>query len=430
MFKKYFNTISAFQLFQLIRYGTFILIGIVFAKSALSTSDIGHYETFIFLSGALCFFWLNGLIKGFLPLSKENQDFFFNAFVILQVFSFLAVLLLFFLQGPISIHLLNGKDLPDLFLLGLFILIGTPASLTEHYYLIKKNHKAIVNYGIIVFSATLILVAGPALLGKPIHVSMQGLVISSLLRYIWLWIILFRQKTFRISIEFTRKHLRLSMPLILATFLSGSAQYIDGFIVNSRFSEDTFAIFRYGARELPFALLLVNALSNSMLTSFGGNTRINEHLSQIKRSIGRLMWFLFPITMILLLVSKPLFPLVFNPDFKSSATIFNIYLLLLISRILLPQTILNGMQKTKPIVTASALELFINIVLSLTLVQKFGINGIAFATVVAFMTEKIYLAGLLKRKYQIEISQYLPVKLYMTFSILTIVLFVLVETFI
>jgi hypothetical protein len=54
--KKYINTISAFQFYQLVKYATLILIGVVFTKTALTQSAIGEYETFVFITGAVSFF--------------------------------------------------------------------------------------------------------------------------------------------------------------------------------------------------------------------------------------------------------------------------------------------------------------------------------------------------------------------------------------
>jgi hypothetical protein len=42
------------------------------ARSALSQKAIGEYETFVFLAGAVSYFWLNGLLKALLPLSAEQ----------------------------------------------------------------------------------------------------------------------------------------------------------------------------------------------------------------------------------------------------------------------------------------------------------------------------------------------------------------------
>jgi len=428
--RKYLNTVSAFQFYQLVRYSTLILIGIVFTKTALLQTAIGEYETFIFLAGAFSFFWLNGLLKALLPLSsqsKKSKTNVFSAFVVIQLFSVLAALFLFLLQPFFLTYLLNNKAIPEMELLLIFLVFGTPASLVEYYYLIKKQNHAIVIYASVSFFIQFVLVVLPIILGYGIQMSLKGLVLSSLLRYAWLWIVLAANAEIHFSGKFVRQHVKLGGPLVVATFLSSSAQFVDGFIVTSKFSEETFAIFRYGARELPLAMLLANALSNAMLPEFANKEKLTENLEKLKKSVTKLMHFLFPVTAFLLVVSKPLFPIVFNSDFVDSATIFNIYLLLIISRLLLPQTILNGLKISKPIMAASFFEMVINVGLSLFMVQLLGLPGIAFATFIAYLIEKIYLVFVVKQKLKIPISAYIPVRTYLFYTTGILIIFATVE---
>ncbi len=428
--KKYLNTVSAFQFYQLVRYSTLILIGIVFTKTALTQEAIGEYETFVFIAGSVSFFWLNGLLKAFLPLAGElprNKTNIFSAFVVLQFYSVLAATFLFSLQPWFSGLLLNGNAIPETNLLLVFIVLIGPANLVEYYYLARKQNKAIVWYAAISFLVQFVLVVLPVLLGLSIRMALVGLVISSFLRYAWLWILMILKGEIYISATFIRAHLKLGSPLIVATLLSGSAQFVDGFIVTSKYDEATFAVFRYGARELPLAMLLANALSSAMLPSFANKTEITENLRRLKTSVTKLMHFLFPLTTVLLLISKPLFPLVFNPDFTESATIFNIYLLLIISRLLMPQTILNGMKIAGPIMAASFFELVVNVALSLLFVQFWGLPGIAFATFVAYLFEKIILAVVVKRRLKISLKNYLPTGIYAVYSAGIVLIFIFAE---
>ena len=428
--KKYLNTVSAFQFYQLIRYSTLILIGIVFTKTALSNKAIGEYETFIFLAGAVSFFWLNGLLKAFLPLAGEaqnNKTNIFNAFILLQFYSILAALFLFLLQPYFSEYLLNGNKIPETGLLLIFIALSGPSNLAEYYYLIRKQNKRIIIYGVVSFFVQFVLVVLPVVFGYPIRISLIGLVISAFLRYSWLLILMIINNEFYASKAFILEHLKLGGPLVAATLLSGSAQFVDGFIVTSKYDEATFAVFRYGARELPLAMLLANALSSAMLPVFADKKALKENLQKLKSSITKLMHLLFPLTAVLLLVSKPLFPIVFNPEFTESATIFNIYLLLIISRLIMPQTILNGLKITNPIMTASFFELVLNVLLSLLFVQFWGISGIAFATFAAYLFEKIILAIIVKNKLKISLLSYLPIGLYLLYSFGIVVIFIFAE---
>jgi hypothetical protein len=93
------------------------LIGIVFAKTSLTQAEIGEYETFAFLAGAISFFWLTGLLKALLPVASENKyqkASIFSAFVVIQFFSIVAAVFLYFLQPLFSKFLLNGKIIPEI----------------------------------------------------------------------------------------------------------------------------------------------------------------------------------------------------------------------------------------------------------------------------------------------------------------------------
>ncbi len=223
-----------------------------------------------------------------------------------------------------------------------------------------------------------------------------------------------------------KEYIALGAPLVLSTLLSSSAHYIDGFIITSQFTPDDYAVFQYGARELPLAMLLANSLSMAMLPKFS-KKNIESPLAEFKSEVYRLNWLLFPISILLLLSSHWFYPIVFSPQFEASATIFNIYLLLVISRLLFPQTLLIAKKLNKVIVKASFFEIVINVSLSLILAKTFGIKGVAYATFVAYTFEKIYLAFACKRRLNISVLKYLPTQIYFVMSSLLIVVFILVE---
>lgn len=424
--------ISALQIFQLIRFSTLVLIGVVFSKSAVSTSEIGQYETFLFLAGAVSFFWLNGLIQGFLP-SFGNQSVsrkspaLFNVFYLLTAFSGLAVLFVLLFEHAISGYLLKGSEVPFLKYLLVYVLISSPASLVEYIYLIKKQGRLMVIYGSVSFALMFLLVVLPPVFGSSIEYSMIGLVASSVFRLIWLVILLFRNSSPEPDFFFIRNHLKYASPLIFSMFLSGSAQYIDGFIITSWFDDATFAVFRFGAREFPLVLLLANAFSSSMLPGFSNRSELKFNLERIRQNSQQLGLWLFPLSGVLMLLSHWAFPVIFNVSFTDSSTIFNIYLLLIVSRLLFPQTILIGLQKTTAIMWASAIEIVANVALSLWFVQLWGLPGVAFGTVCAYILEKLILIVFVRKTCGFSISAYLNVKQHLVYSLLLSVLFVVVE---
>src|SRR5690554_1120899 len=98
-------------MFQLLRFGTLLLISIVFAKAHITIESIGNYELFLFITSLFSAFWINSLIQAFLPLYKNNTVFtirkkkspeFFNAFILLSAFSIFTLICLLAFKGSIT----------------------------------------------------------------------------------------------------------------------------------------------------------------------------------------------------------------------------------------------------------------------------------------------------------------------------------------
>lgn len=164
-----------------------------------------------------------------------------------------------------------------------------------------------------------------------------------------------------------------------------------------------------------------------MLPGFSDRSELKQNLEKIKRNAQKLGLWLFPLSGIMMLLSHWAFPVVFNANFSGSATIFNIYLLLIVSRLLFPQTILIGLQKTREIMWPSFLEIVVNVALSLWFVQLWGLPGVAYGTVCAYLFEKLFLMVFVKKNFRIHLSEYLNVKQHVLYSLILSALFLITE---
>jgi len=189
-----------------------------------------------------------------------------------------------------------------------------------------------------------------------------------------------------------------------------------------------FAWFRYGAKEFPLVLMLANGLSNAMLPEFSTRERMKESLAKIRVKSKRLMHILFPSAMLMMLFSRWIYPRMFNPEFQKSADVFLIYSLLIIPRLVFPQTIIVGRKKTHISLIAAILEISINIPLSLLMI-KWGYNlvGVALSTFIVYVIGKAFLAGYLWIKMNIKPSEYIPLKLYAFYTVMIGILFILID---
>jgi len=419
----------------------FLIISIVFTKSHLTRADIGQWEMFMFIAGLISFFWVTGIIQSLLPLYHRNNTYrkigdngttkspeIFNAFLLLCFFSLLFFILGHSLKNHFSVFHISGNA-PYLNLLLLYMLLSSPVCLIEYIYLLNNRSYRIFQYGLITFTIQMILVIAPILLGKDIIWSIWGLLFITGVRWVWLLILLKRYTEMTVSIEFMKEHLYLGTPLILTSLISGSAQYTDGVIISAVYRDPAmFAWFRYGAKEFPLVLMLANGLSNAMLPEFSTRERMRESLAKIRVKSKRLMHILFPSAMFMMLFSRWIYPRMFNPEFQKSADIFLIYSLLIIPRLIFPQTVIVGRKKTHISLISAILELALNIPLSLLMIKwGYGLVGVALSTFIVYLFGKMFLVGYLWMKMKIRPSEYIPLRLYAFYCALIAILFVLID---
>ena len=198
----------------------------------------------------------------------------------------------------------------------------------------------------------IIAIVSPVFIGWGLEGSIYGLVLLSGIRFLWLLTVLSDYSRIDFDLQLLKKYCFISIPLILYALLSGFPAMFDNWLVGWYFSDkEVFAIFRYGYKELPIAVALATGLSNAMIPEVVENKVLA--IKKIKARSKRLFHYIFPLTILMMLTSKWWFPVVFNNEFTESASIFNILLLIVVSRLLFPQTILIALKDSKTILEES-----------------------------------------------------------------------------
>ena len=423
--------LNALQVFQLLRFATTLSIGILLAKFfRLPTEEIATYEILLFLANFLSFFWIGGVQKTLLSqyhrASISADALIIKLVVLLLVLGIVAGGLLYIFSDYLVATLTQYEQLPYLGYVSLYLLLDSPTTLIEFLYLLRKEDRLIIRYGIILFFLRLCVVLIPLSLGCSLEWIFLSLVGWSVFKICWLGYLI--KKSFgnllRKLADWGQWQLILYsvLPLSLHGLLGGGMEYVDGWIVSSYFSEvEQFAIFRYGARELPLVTILTAALVATLIPKMVENQELS--LQEMRQSIDRLSDWLFPVSIVLVGISPYLFPVVYNEDFRESATVFNIYLLIISSRILLPQVIIYAHQHNSVLVYSAIVELVVNLFLSIYFVRRFGLPGIAFATVIAYWINKIILIMYNYRTFNIPFTAYLSIKKYLIYNFLLLLAF-------
>jgi len=189
----------------------------------------------------------------------------------------------------------------------------------------------------------------------------------------------------------------------------------------------SFAVYRYGAQELPFAMALASGLGLAFIPEIVKNTP--AALKAIKNQSLTLFHWLFPIATIIMLTSDQLFPLVFRDAFQGSVPIFRIFLLILITRMVFSRTILIGLEANREIWWISVGEIFCFAGLGFALGSIWGLEGIALATLLTFTLEKLLLVWVLQRKFGIGIAAYTDMRWFSVYAFLMLCAFLIKADF-
>ncbi|MCX6350440.1 MAG: hypothetical protein NTX03_01100 [Bacteroidetes bacterium] len=423
---KSITKLGSLQIFQLLRFGAVFIVSVVLAHVLNDKAQIGFYEKLLLIGGSTTFFWVSGFINVFIPqyhaadaIDKKKLE--ATVFWLLCIFSLLLSLILLFCTDAFPPEF---QKLFQLFII--YNLFNAPAFFMEYAMLVRHKNNHILGYGFINFIFHIGAVSIPLLGGEGLEVSFICLAITAALRFAFMCFYLGENIFSGLEKSFVFSFLKKASPYILSLILGGSLAFVDSYTVNFFYHDDgVFAVFRYGARELPFVLLMANAFSNVMsgelaeANAFGG---LDTTLQKMKKKSAQLMHLLFPITIILLLISKPLYGFLYGEAFITSSSIFCIYLLLIISRLIFPQTVLLALQKNNLLLKVVGIEWAINIAFNIGFVLWLGLAGVAYATVLAYFSEKLMLASAC-HKMGIPLRKYTPINLWLIYTLAVMVAF-------
>lgn len=403
------------------RLGSAVLTGILLAKSGLSIAEIGAWEMLLYLGTTFTFFWVNGLLQGIAPVYAKLEEslrktFIFNHFLLFCSIALVLFLCLILGEQWIAPALTGLKEVPHFKLFALYLLLNLPSFPVEYFYLLRERPLSIVLWGMASFGLHLTALFLPIYWGYGLEGGIQALVLFSGLKLLWTAGLVLHLGKIDFSPRVIGNYLLFCAPLMLSNVVSNLMLLFDNWLVGWHFSDPAvFAVYRYGAREFPLATALVSALGIALIPILSQSPV--EGLEVLKSKSRRLMHWLFPLTILLLCISKPLFPIVFNTDFGASADLFNIYLLTLMSRILLPGPVLLAKGDSRSIFWVSVLELSVKVVLGFTCIMFWGLPGLAFSVVLAHWVEKLGLIWILENRHQVRTNEWLDWKWYLGYSI-------------
>ena len=169
----------------------FVLTSVLLAKSGLPISDIGVFETLLFIGTTLSYFWINGLIQSqlaFMPTisEREKQSVNFSIALIFIGLSIVLYLLLRLFPTLILTALTASPSLPYFDLFALYLLFNLPPFFIEGYLIVENRPLSILVFSSLSNLILPFVIVIPLWLKQPFINSFYGLIIIGLMRFIYL----------------------------------------------------------------------------------------------------------------------------------------------------------------------------------------------------------------------------------------------------
>lgn len=421
------DPIRSFQTVQILRQGTLFLASIILARSHFSLQEIGAYEWLVYLGFTFSFFWAAGFLQGLLTVQslkdpEAKSAFIWSVFSLFLIFG--VVLWIVFLV----LSILKPGDYPvqssDYLLYGGWLLLSLPAMMTPFLLYLRGRTQVLHIFNGCYFLGYIAVFTFIWWQESSLTMLLLLLLLFGSFQFIWLCVVLPQWNKDHLKWNGIVRIFKEFWPLTGYALMGGLALAFDGWLVHYLYGDgEDFAIYKYGSRELPLSLAMAAALSNAMIPLISES--LNQSLKVLKMRSTRLMHLLFPVSILLLLGSNWLFDFLYGPRFTEAIIIFDIMLLLVISRLVFPQTLLVALKDNAYLFKVSIFEFVINVVGSIVLVIYFGIPGIVMASILAYGFEKLIYVIYLRRKHSVPFGRFTNVRVWGLYSLILVGVFIL-----
>lgn len=186
-----------------------------------------------------------------------------------------------------------------------------------------------------------------------------------------------------------RAILTMSVPLGVASMLGTLSNSLDKWIISFMRTPEEYAVFSYGAYELPFLSTIAGAISTVIIVDMVKYTkehRYDDALALFRKVAEITSYVIFPVMMLFMVVAEPFYEFMYTKTMLPAVPVFRVYLLMLPIRTVMYGPLLIAMGKSKQVLYRTIAGLVANLVLSILLVMQIGTIGATVATVLTLYT--------------------------------------------
>ena len=414
--------VGALQWAQLVRQLGVLATAVLLAHTGLPASHIGRYELLQYLTALLSAAWISGLTQGLLTLwpkvsAVEQKNLLSWVVVSYSILSLLVAVVIGLMPSRLLQWLSGQEILHYQRWFALFLVGYLPSLLFEYVLFLHGRYRSVVLYSTLNALGWLACLVLPPAMGYSFSLSFQLLAMLASFRLLQLWIYTSRHAQLgNLRWDLLRRWLTIAAPITGYALLGIINLSVDSWWIGQLYAGDTamLAVYRYGAREIPLATALTAAAGAALLPQLSG--ALHETLPLVRRQSAKLCHQFYPLAILLTATSAYWYPWVFGAAFAESAVIFNYFVLIGGSRVVLSLALVTATQMHGPMLRAALISLFMHIALSGWLGSHWGAVGVAAGTTISFIAEKAMLTYFVYQKQGIRPGAYLHLPVWTAYT--------------
>ncbi|HSK69851.1 MAG TPA: oligosaccharide flippase family protein [Candidatus Limnocylindria bacterium] len=180
--------------------------------------------------------------------------------------------------------------------------------------------------------------------------------------------------------------LKVALPLGVSGILAAFSRDLAKWVVSVMRTPEEFAVFSYGAMELPFVSTLTGVIGTVVIVDmvrFAKEGRMQDAVRLFRRTAEVTSYVIFPMMAFFLVAAEPFYRVLYTDRMLGAVPVFRIYLFLLPARTVQYNSLLIALGLSRGVMYRSMLGLAADAALSLLLVGAMGPVGASVASLLA-----------------------------------------------
>jgi len=380
-------------------------------------AEFGTYKQLFLIYGTLYGLAQFGMAESlyyFVPRKpQEAGPYIANTIITLALAGAACLGLLWFAEDRIVVWLSNPQLADHVVLLGGFLALMLVSAAFEIVMVARKRHlTAAWTYGASDVVRTILLVI-PAFMHGGMRAVLWGGVAFGAVRVVAMLHWLHREygADLRPNRALWKYQLAYALPFALAVGIEVLQANLHSYVVASKFDAATFAIYAVGCLQIPLVDLITTSTANVMMVKMAEDGLHEQHGTALElwhHTMSRLALLIFPLAVVLLLLSRDVIITLFTGTYVASVPIFMAWTLTIIPAVFCVDAVLRAYAQTRFLFVMNLIRLGLVVGLISWCLSTFGLIGAVLVTLLATTAVRIISIGRIAYLLKAPLTQILP----------------------